>query len=97
MRGWRIHHVGASAHRRRVVDGERLRGFLFVVTTGLCRYDRSASLNFDRQRQGLVAYGVGGLLILVALLVSLGLGLVWLTLLGAECLPPLAEDFANLA
>lgn len=44
-----------------------------------------------------MAYGVGGLLLLVALLVSRGLGLIWLTLLAVEGLPSLPEDFADLA
>lgn len=90
--------VGSFADRRRVGDGERLGGFLVVVTTGLCRNHGLALVDLSRsQRQKLVAYGVGGLLLLVTLLVGLGFGLVWLTLLGVEGLPSLPEDFANLA
>lgn len=44
-----------------------------------------------------VAYVVASLLIFITLLVGLGLGLIWFALLRVECLPPLAEDLANLA
>lgn len=42
-------------------------------------------------------YVVLGLLVFVSLLVSGRLLLVWLTLLLAECLPLVTEDFADLA
>jgi hypothetical protein len=40
---------------------------------------------------------VFGLLILVALLISLGFCLIWLTLLLAQCLPSISKDLADLA
>lgn len=77
---------------------EQLGGFLFLITTGLLRYDGLACLDFSRpQQQEVMAYGIGGLLLLVALLVSRGLGLVWLALLAVEGLPSFPEDFADLA
>lgn len=40
---------------------------------------------------------VAGFFTLVTFLVGLGLGLIWLTLLGVECLPALTENLADLA